>query len=363
MSSGVNATTQQMLHAIRLGYRNLGNTGANPSVGCVIVKNNQIIGRGFTGSRGRPHAETIALAQAGTDAKGATAYVTLEPCAHHGNTPPCAEALIKAGIAEVIFALYDPDARVNRKGEKMLRDAGIRVQSGFCAEEARTLHAGFISRITRGRPYITLKLATSADEKIAFADGKSKWITNERSRAYAHKLRAESDAIMVGSNTVMIDNPELTCRLEGLESRSPTRIILDKKARIPNDFKVFFGTTPTWIFTTEHTNILQPTENKQIFCTATNKDGTLSLREVCQIVGNNGINRLLVEGGSKLAASFLNEQLVDEIHWLQSPNNIGEGGLSALGDIALNTLEDTHEFRIRFTTNFEGDRLLVLQKR
>ena len=353
--------TLHMLHAIRLGYRNLGNTGANPSVGCVIVKNNQIIGRGFTGDGGKPHAETIALSQAGAEAKGATAYVTLEPCAHHGKTPPCSAALIKAGVAEVIFALHDPDTRVNGKGEAMLRDAGIKVQSGLCTEEARILHVGFISRITHGRPYITLKLATSRDEKIA--GGKSKWITNERSRFYAHKLRAENDAIMVGSNTVMIDNPELNCRLAGLESRSPVRIILDRMGKIPKDFKVFSGTIPTWIFTTEHTKISQPTENTQIFYTTLHKDDTLPLREVCQIIGNQGINRLLVEGGSKLAASFFNEQLVDEIHWLQSSNIIGENGLPALGDIALSVLEDGHEFRVRSIANFEGDRLVVLQKR
>ncbi len=346
-----------MLHAIRLGYRNLGNTVGNPSVGCVIVKNNQIIGHGFTGDGGRPHAEVNALAQAGAEARGATVYVTLEPCAHHGKTPPCAQALIQAGVAEVIFALQDPDTRVNGKGEAMLREAGIKVQSGLCADEAGELHAGFISRTTLNRPYITLKLATSRDEKIA--GGESKWITNERSRAYAHKLRAESDAIMVGSNTVIADNPELTCRLAGLENRSPIRIILDGNGRLPSKSKVFCGTTPTWIFTAQGTKITQPTDNTQIFYTTPNKDSTLPLREVCQIVGNQGINRLLVEGGSKLAASLLNEQLVDELHWLRSPNVIGEGGLPALGDIALNTLEKSHEFRIRSIADFEGDRLLI----
>lgn len=361
MSEGVTAATNFMLHAIRLGYRNLGNTGANPSVGCVIVKNNQIIGRSFTGDGGRPHAETVALAQAGAEARGATAYVTLEPCAHHGKTPPCAQALIQAGVAEVIFALHDPDTRVNGKGEAMLRDAGIKVQSGLCADEAGELHAGFISRITLGRPYITLKLATSRDEKIA--GGNSKWITNERSRAYAHKLRAESDAIMVGSNTVIADNPELTCRLAGLESRSPIRMILDRTGRIPKESKVFSGETPTWIFAEEGVQILQPSDNTRIFYTYPQSNGTLPLREVCQIAGNHGINRLFVEGGSQLAASLLSEQLVDAIHWLQAPNMIGDGGLPALGDVALNTLEKSDEFRTRFTADFEGDRLVVLQKR
>lgn len=360
MNEGVNAATDSMLHAIRLGYRNLGNTGPNPSVGCVIVKNNQIIGRGFTADGGRPHAEVTALAQAGAEARGATVYVTLEPCAHHGNTPPCAQALIQAGVAEVIFALQDPDTRVNGKGAEMLRDAGIKVQSGLCADEARELHAGFISRITLGRPYITLKLATSRDEKIA--GGESQWITNERSRAYAHKLRAESDAIMVGSNTVITDNPELTCRLAGLEGRSPVRMILDRTGRILKESKVFSGETPTWVFAEEGAKILQASDNTRIFYTCPQDGGILPLREVCQIAGNHGINRLLVEGGSQLAASFLSEQLVDAVHWLQSPNIIGEGGLSALGDIALNTLEKSHEFRHRFTADFEGDRLVVLQK-
>jgi diaminohydroxyphosphoribosylaminopyrimidine deaminase/5-amino-6-(5-phosphoribosylamino)uracil reductase len=351
-----------MQMAISLGLRNLGHTGANPSVGCIIVKNNHIIGRGVTAPGGRPHAETIALAMAGKEAKGATVYITLEPCAHHGQTPPCTEALIKAGVTKVIIALRDPDPRVNGNGEAQLKNAGIIVECWFLSEQAKELHAGFISRITLNRPTITLKLATSLDGRIALANGKSRWITNERSRAYAHRLRANHDAIIVGSNTVILDNPQLTCRLPGLEDRSPVRIILDGKGKIPSDSKVFSGSTPTWLFTTKTTKITQPTDNTQIFYTDATKDGMLPLRDVCRTLSEKGINRLLVEGGSLLAASFLNEQLVDEIHWLQSPKIIGGDGLPAIANLSIQTLEDNHVFRTRSTANLEGDRLLILKK-
>ena len=351
-----------MQMAISLGYRNLGHTGANPSVGCVIVKKNHIIGRGVTAPGGRPHAETIALAMAGKEAKGATVYITLEPCAHHGQTPPCTDALIKAGVAKVIIALRDPDPRVNGNGEAQLKNAGIIVENGLLAEQAKELHAGFISRITLNRPAITLKLATSLDGRIALANGKSKWITNERSRAYAHRLRASHDAIIVGSHTVVRDNPELTCRLNGMENRSPVRVVVDGKGIIPQDSKIFKGNTPTWIFTTKNSKIAQPTENTEIFYTDLTKDGMLPLRDVCRTLSEKGINRLLVEGGSMLAASFLNEQLVDEIHWLQSPKIIGGDGLPAVGNLSLQTLEESHVFRTRSVTNFEGDRLLILRK-
>ena len=351
-----------MQMAIQLGYRNLGHTGPNPSVGCVIVKPNQVIGRGVTAPGGRPHAETVALEMAGAEAKGATVYLTLEPCAHHGGTPPCTDALIKAGVAKVIIAVQDPDPRVNGSGVAQLKDAGIMVESGLLAEQAKELHAGFISRITRQRPMVTLKLATSLDGRIALGNGKSKWITNERSRIYAHRLRANHDAIIVGTNTVLKDNPQLTCRLKGMEDRSPVRIVLDGKGKIPSDSKVFQGKTPTWVFTAKNSKIVQPTDNTQIFYTDFTKDAMLPLRDVCQILSEKGINRLLVEGGSLLAASFLNEQLVDEVIWLQSPKILGGDGLPAIGNLSLQTLEDSGVFYTRSVTNLEGDCLLTLKK-
>ena len=351
-----------MQMAINLGYRNLGNTGPNPSVGCVIVKNNHVIGRGFTAKGGRPHAETLALEMAGKEAKGATVYITLEPCAHHGHTPPCTEALIKAGVAKVVIACQDPDPRVNGNGEAQLKNAGIVVESGLLAEQAKELHAGFISRILLKRPAVTLKLATSLDGRIALANGRSKWITNERSRAYAHRLRASHDAIMVGTNTVLKDNPELTCRLSGMESRSPVRIVLDAKGKIPQDSKVFQGSTPTWLCTKKGQKIMQPTDNTEIFYTEPTKDGMLPLAGMCRILGEKGINRLLVEGGSMLAASFLNEQLVDEIIWIQSPKILGGDGLPAIGSLSLQKLEEAYVFRVRHTANLEGDYILTLRK-
>lgn len=348
--------------AIALGYRALGNTGANPSVGCVIVNNHQIVGRGFTAPGGRPHAETIALTQAGNAAKGATVYVTLEPCAHHGATPPCAEALIKAGVAKVIFALHDPDPRVNGKGEALLKSAGIATESGLLAEKAAALHSGFLSRIMKGRPEITLKLATSLDGRIALATGESRWITNTYARAMAHRLRATHDAIMIGANTLRHDNPDLTCRLPGLENRSPIRIFMTVSGKIPANAKLFQGNTPTWIFTKIGTQIAQPTENVQIFYTEPAKDGTLPLQDVCQTLGTKGINRLLLEGGGMLAASFLKAQLVDRLIWMQSPRILGKSALPAVGELNVKTLEEAHGFRIRSVTNLEGDCLLTLTR-
>ncbi|MGI9414580.1 MAG: bifunctional diaminohydroxyphosphoribosylaminopyrimidine deaminase/5-amino-6-(5-phosphoribosylamino)uracil reductase RibD, partial [Hyphomicrobiales bacterium] len=211
--------------ALSLGRRNLGHTGENPSVGCVIVAGEgaraHVVGRGWTAPGGRPHAETLALGRAGALAAGATAYVTLEPCAHHGKTPPCAEALADAGIARAVVATGDPDARVAGRGIEQLRAAGITVDACVLADQARRDLAGFLSRIERGRPEVTLKLAVSADGKIAAAPGKTTAITGAQARSRGHLIRAQSDAILVGRGTVVADDPSLTCRLPGMEDRSP----------------------------------------------------------------------------------------------------------------------------------------------
>src|SRR5882724_5724649 len=242
-----------MRHALRLAARALGHVAPNPAVGCVIVADDGcIVGRGQTQAGGRPHAETVALSQAGKLARGATAYVTLEPCAHHGQTPPCADALVAAGIARVVGATIDPDARVAGTGFARLESAGVKVTRGVLEAEARALNLGFFRRVTEGRPLVALKIAQSADGYVADAQGNSRWITSEAARRHGHLLRARHDAILVGVGTVLADDPALTCRLPGLEHRSPLRIVLDSHLRMPLTSKLVRTARdhPTIIFTT-----------------------------------------------------------------------------------------------------------------
>src|SRR3546814_156950 len=235
--------------ALDLARRGLGRVWPNPAVGCILVRDRRIVGRGWTQPGGRPHAETVALAQSGAAAQGATAYLTLEPCSHHGKTPPCADALVAAGIARAVVAVGDPDPRVNGNGLARLRKAGVTVELGLRSDEAAELNAGFFTRTLVGRPLVTLKLATTLDGRIAIHDGQSRWITGETARAWAHGLRARSDAIMVGSGTVLADDPQLTCRLPGLEDRSPVRIVVDSRLRIPLTARLFSTAReiPTWL--------------------------------------------------------------------------------------------------------------------
>lgn len=336
--------------AARLGRRNLGNTAENPSVGCILVKDNCIIARGVTAPGGRPHAEATALERAGAQAKGCTAYVTLEPCAHHGKTPPCAEALVKAGVARVVYAVADPDPRVNGAGDRVIRESGIQVEKIQCAE-AEELHAGFVSRITRKRPYVTLKMAISADGKIAGPGGARVQISNDISHKIAHLLRAESDAILVGVNTVIHDDPLLTCRLPGLENRSPMPVVMDGSAQLPKTAKLLGN--PLWIFTKTGAHYPQVTDITQIFYTDAAENGTMPVSEVCHLLAEKGISRLLVEGGKKIAESFLRADAVDEIILVQSPNTTGPGGVDAP------ELEGAlHGFRVRFTADHQGDRIV-----
>src|SRR6266853_3702784 len=247
---------QVMRAALGLARRGLGRVWPNPAVGCVIVKDGRAVGRGWTQPGGRPHAETEALARAAAAAHGATAYVTLEPCCHWGRTPPCADALIAAGLGRVVVALEDPDPRVAGGGVARLRAAGIAVEAGLGAAEAAEINAGFFQRVRLGRPLVTLKLATSLDGRIATASGESRWITGAPARERAHLLRATHDAILVGTDTVLTDDPQLTCRLPGLASRSPVRIVLDRQLRIPPTARIIAEArqVPTWLMTLSSAN-------------------------------------------------------------------------------------------------------------
>ena len=328
MASTVNDFSY-MAMALAMARRGVGRTAPNPSVGCVLVRGTQVVGRGWTQPGGRPHAEAMALAQAGESAKGATAYVTLEPCAHHGVTPPCAEALIAAGIARVVIACSDPDPRTAGKGIMALAAAGIETVTRVCESDAMALNAGFFQRLAHQRPWVTLKLATSLDGCIATASGESKWITGEAARLHGHALRARHEAILTGIGTVLADDPRLDCRLSGLEERSPVRVVMDRHLRLPMTSQLVrsAGQKPLWVFTSENAakgDALQQA-GVEIFALA-----DVTPLAVLQALAERGITRLMVEAGPRIASAFLDAQVVNELHWYRAPGMIGKGGISAL---------------------------------
>jgi diaminohydroxyphosphoribosylaminopyrimidine deaminase/5-amino-6-(5-phosphoribosylamino)uracil reductase len=339
-----------MWAALGLARRGLGTTWPNPSVGCVIVKGGHIVGRGWTGRGGRPHGETEALRRAGAAAKGAIAYVTLEPCSHWGKTPPCADALIKARLRRVVVALEDPDRRVAGSGIEALRKAGLGVDIGLCAAEAAELNAGFLQRVRLGRPLVTLKLATSLDGRIAMAHGESRWITGAVARDRAHLLRAAHDAILVGTDTVLADDPQLTCRLPGLADRSPVRVVLDRQLRIPPTARVIAEAraVPTWLVTLPSADPARQERLRdagvEVIAAEADATGMLDLSAVLTLLGARGLTRLLVEGGGRLAAALLRAELVDRLVWFHAPLLLGGDGIPAIAPLGLGTLPDMPRF-------------------
>ena len=334
-----------MLIALALAKRGIGCVAPNPSVGCVIVKDNVIVGRGRTQDGGRPHAERMALQQAVETAKGADVYVTLEPCAHTGNTPPCADALIDAGVARVFIATLDQDERVAGKGVKALEDAGIETHVGALSDQAYDLNKGFFLRFEEDRPFYSSKIASSVDGRIALSSGESKWITGANARAYGHILRARHDAILVGVNTVIADNPSLTCRLEGLEGISPIRIILDKTLRTPAD-SVLVSTacdTPTLIVTEQADTIKQqPFVAAGVKFLAVEDINNISM--ISKALVDEGITRVLIEGGGMVHASFIKAGVVDRIEHFIGGSLIGGDGLPAVGSMNYEALSDTPKY-------------------
>lgn len=309
--------------ALALASRGRGRTAPNPSVGCVIVANGRVVGRGWTQDGGRPHAEAMALRQAGAAATGATAYVTLEPCAHlSARGPACTDLLIAAGVARIVAAMGDPDPRTNGSGFARARDAGIAVVEGVREAEARSMIAGFLMRQASGRPYVTLKLATSLDGCIAMADGQSRWITGAQARAHTHLERSRHEAILVGRGTLVADAPRLDVRLAGLAARSPRRVLLSRRPE------------PGW----EHIAAPQA------------------------IAGLAGVDHLMVEGGAGAAAAFLGADLVDRLLLYRAPVLIGRGR-AALGDIGLARLADAHgRWRLADARALGSDRLEVYER-
>ena len=339
-----------MALALGLASRGLGIVWPNPAVGCVLVRSGRIVGRGWTQPGGRPHAETEALARAGEAAKGATAYVSLEPCAHHGQTTPCAEALLKAGVSRVVVSLKDPDPRVSGKGLNLLRAAGIEVACGVEADAAAHLNAGFIKRVSEGRPLVTLKLATTLDGRIATHAGESCWITGEASRRRAHLLRAQADAVMIGVNTALIDDPHLTCRLPGLEVRTPVRVVLDRRLRTALTSNLVAGARehPCWIITAERPPAERATAFRdagvQLIEVGADADGRPDLTRGLAALGERGLTRVLVEGGSHLAASLFRAGRVDRLAWFRAPLMMGGDGIPGAAAFGINRLADAPSF-------------------
>lgn len=340
---------RHMRHALALARRALGRVAPNPAVGCVIVapESGHILGRGWTGDGGRPHAETVALAQAGAAARGATAYVTLEPCAHHGHTAPCAEALAAAGIARVVAAVEDPDPRVKGQGYARLKETGITVTTNVLANEARRLNEGFFHKVLDARPMVTLKIAQSLDGRTASASGESQWITGEAARRFGHLLRARHDAILVGIETALKDDPELTCRLPGLEKASPVRVVLDTRLRLGEWSKLSQSAkdVPTLVFTTsENEGGRLRVCGVEVVKVAADAGGQPDLEAVLKVLAERGITRLLVEGGAIVHASFLNRGFVDRLEVFTAPIVMGSAGKGAVGALAALGLDEMPVF-------------------
>lgn len=331
-----NGDLYYMQMALDLAAKAMGRTSPNPMVGSVVVKDGQVIGEGYHARAGTPHAEIHALREAGSDAHGATLYVTLEPCCHHGRTGPCTEAIIKDQISRVVVAMTDPNPLVAGKGIQRLRECGIQVECGVLEEKSRRLNEIFIKYITTRLPFVVMKIAMSLDGKIATADGESQWITGSQAREYTHQLRDRYDAIMVGVGTVLADNPSLTTRLPNGEGRDPVRIILDSRARTPVSSRVVTQSSkaPTIIAVAEGAPEvkLQALRDAglEIIEVSSNEDG-INLNSLLQKLEQRGLTSLLVEGGAQVNGSFVKNNLVDKVYWFVAPKLIG--GAKAPGPI------------------------------
>lgn len=350
-----------MAHALRLAARGLGCTWPNPAVGCVIVKDGLILGRGWTQPGGRPHAETMALAQAGQAARGATAYVTLEPCAHHGKTPPCANALIAAGITRVVSARTDPDPRVSGRGHAMLRAAGIAVTENILQAEATAANAGFLKRVTQGLPFVTLKLATTLDGRIATATGESRWITGPQSRRAVHAMRMNHDAVMIGSGTARADDPDLTVRDIGA-GHQPVRVVLDSRLSHSPDSRLGRSAqaNPVWLVHSPDAPSARRkawAETGATLIEVAANGAHLDPRAALRALAANGLTRILSEGGGTLAAALIHDNLIDDLALFTAGALIGADGQAAIAALGLTALADAPRLTLKETRRWGNDSL------
>lgn len=339
-----------MAHALALGTRGIGRVWPNPAVGCVLVRDGRIVGRGRTADGGRPHAERVALDQAGEAARGATAYVTLEPCAHHGRTPPCAEALVAAGVRRVVTATDDPDPRTAGAGHARLQRAGIAVTSGVMRAAAEEVHAGFMSRVRTGRPLLTLKLATSFDGRIATAAGESRWITGPASRHFVHGERLRHDAVLVGAGTVRTDDPALTVRSFG-QVGQPVRLVASRHLRLGEARRLKSGDGPLWLLHGDAPGDIGASEravwsDARLLPVAIGSGGDLDPKALLEALGEAGLTRVFCEGGGTLAASFLAADLVDELVGFTAGLALGAEGRPSIGALGVDSLAAAPRFRL-----------------
>ncbi len=353
-----------MRAALSLAARGLGSVWPNPAVGCVLVGGDgRVVARGWTGRGGRPHAETEALGRAGPAAKGTTAFVTLVPCAHQGETPPCCDALIEAGVSRVVVALEDPDPRVSGAGLKRLAQAGVETALGVLNEAAEAVNAGYLMRQRKGRPLVTLKLATTLDGRIAVHTGESRWITGETARARVHLMRARHDAVMIGIGTALADDPRLTCEAPGLEENSPVRIVVDARLRLPltGQLVATARDVPTWLITVpggdaDRQKAFEDCGVRVIEAPAA-PDGYPDPEETLKKLGQEGLTWLLVEGGGHLAAALLRADLVDRLRWFRAAGVMGGDGVPSVAAYGVDELALMRRFR-RLTARPVGEDLL-----
>ncbi len=353
-------------HALTLAARGLGRVWPNPAVGCVVVKDGRIVGRGRTADGGRPHAETVALAQAGTLARGATAYVTLEPCAHVGQTRPCTNALIAAGIARVVAPLHDPDRRVAGQGFAALRSAGVEVVEAGGPNSLREMQRGFLSRVTLGRPMLTLKLAATIDGRIATATGESRWITGPDARRAVHAMRMCHDAVLVGAGTARADNPTLTVRDIGCD-RQPVRIVVSRHLNLPwpNRLAETIDQGPVWLVHGKGDDLanadLWAKAGATLIPVATT-NGHVSPSELLAALGARGLTRVFCEGGGSLAASLFTADLVDELVMFTAGKAIGAEGQPSVGAMGIASLADAPDFALVDVRRIGNDAMLRFQR-
>ena len=344
--------------SLNLGKKGKGQTSPNPMVGAVVVKNGEIVGRGYHKRFGELHAEANALKACQDKAKGATLYVNLEPCCHHGKTPPCTDMIIKSGIRKVVCATLDPNSQVNGRGIKALREGGVEVRLGVLEEEAKKLNEVYMKFITTGLPFVMLKVAQTLDGRIATKLGDSKWITQEDSRRFVHSLRSSVDAVLVGANTVRRDDPELTTH--DVRGDDPIRIILDSSGRIPRNSRVIKenknGKTVTATTNQKPNGKLK--EKVEVWNLKRSRDGKVDLKRLLKKAGDSQVTSLLVEGGSKVLTSFLKQKLVDKIYYFLSPKILGEG-LDSFGDLGIRRISDSITLRDCELKRFQNDLLVI----
>lgn len=350
-----------MARALKLAKKGAWTTHPNPMVGCVIVKDNNVVGEGWHRVAGEPHAEINALKMAGKQSQGATMYVTLEPCCHQGRTPPCTKAIIKSGISRIVVAAEDPNPLVNRAGISALQNAGIHVVTGIGRTEAKHQNKGFLKRITTGLPWVTLKIAASIDGKTAMSDGESQWITSEPARLDGHKLRARSSAVLTGVGTVLRDDPSMTARVEGV-TRQPHRVILDTHFSTPVNAKILHGEGDVLILTSSLDDSAIPEEinKKARIQPCPLQGGRINLSDVMLLLGKQQYNSILVEAGSRLSGAMLAAGLVDEVVVYMAPDLLGSDGRGMFDIASISSLSDKIKFKFKSVTHLGRDLKIVL---